>query len=222
MTDPGNADEAAGVEVDPTVAGVKDADEPSSKDRDIEESPAIDAEDESNRVSEPVARAARRWRIPKSARIAAGGIVLVLVGGGLTAWQGWEAYRLEQQQRSDGALLQAARQGVINLTTIDFNRVDADVARVLDSSTGSFRDDFAQRSQPFADVVKQAKSVSVGTVTEAALESSTGTHGQALVAVSVKTSDVSGAEQQPRLWRMRVSVDHTNEGIKVSNVEFVP
>lgn len=168
-------------------------------------------------------RAAQPRSIWRSTRLTvAAGVVLVLLLGSLTAWQGWLTYQTHRQQEMDEALLRAARQGVLNLTTIDYNKVDSDVARVLDSSTGSFRDDFQQRAQPFAEVVKQAKSVSVGSITEAALESSSATQGQALVAVSVKTSDASGAEQQPRMWRMRVAVDQTDQGIKISNVEFVP
>jgi len=54
------------------------------------------------------------------------------------------------------------------LTTIDYNEADADVQRILNSTTGSFYDDFSKRSQPFVDVVKQARSKSEGTVTEAA------------------------------------------------------
>lgn len=84
--------------------------------------------------------------------------------------------------------LQAARQTAINLTTIDFNQVDADVKRILDSATGQFYDDFSQRAQPFIEVVKQAQSKSTGSVTAVALESSTEHGAQVLVAVSVKTA----------------------------------
>jgi Mce-associated membrane protein len=48
-----------------------------------------------------------------------------------------------------------------------------DVLRILDSATGTFYDDFSKCSQPFVHVVKQAQSKSVGTVTEAGIESET-------------------------------------------------
>ena len=41
----------------------------------------------------------------------------------------------------------AAGRGVLALTTIDHNEVDRDVQRILDASTGAFRDDFAQRAE---------------------------------------------------------------------------
>jgi Mce-associated membrane protein len=53
------------------------------------------------------------------------------------------------------------------LTAIDYTHVNADVQRILDSSTGRFRDDFQNRSQPFVDVVEQAQSKSEATVTAA-------------------------------------------------------
>jgi Mce-associated membrane protein len=62
----------------------------------------------------------------------------------------------------------------------------------------------------------------VGTVTEAGLESETANDAQVLVAVTVKTSIASAPEQNPRAWRMRVSVQKVGEDVKVSNVEFVP
>ena len=94
--------------------------------------------------------------------------------------------------------LQVGRQGALNLTTIDFAEADTDIQRILDSATGTFYDDFSKRSQPFVDVVKQAHSKSVGTVTEAGLESASADQAQVLVAVSVKTSNAGAAEQPAR------------------------
>ena len=125
----------------------------------------------------------------------------------------------QTQQRQ---LLQAARQGALNLTTIDWQHADADVGRILDGATGQFYDDFAKRSRPFIDVLKQSKAVTVGTITEAGLDSDTGDGAQALVAVAVKTSNAGAPEQEARAWRMRVFVQKVDDGIKVSNVEFVP
>jgi Mce-associated membrane protein len=43
-----------------------------------------------------------------------------------------------------------------------------------------------------------------------------------LVAVTVKTSNAGAPDQQPRSWRMRISVQKVGDEAKVSNVEFVP
>jgi Mce-associated membrane protein len=112
------------------------------------------------------------------------------------------------------------------LTTINYTEVDADIQRILDSSTGTFHDNFQKRSQPFVDVVKQAQSKSEGTVTAAGLESQNGDQAKVLVAVSVKVSmkmsNADAPEQAPRGWRMRIGVQKVGRGAKVSDVQFVP
>ncbi|MGY4711198.1 Mce protein [Mycolicibacterium sp. CBM1] len=151
------------------------------------------------------------------------GLVVVVALGALTGWLGYRAWEVRKADQLDALFVGVGRQGAINLTTIDFEHADADVARILDSATDQFYDDFAKRSQPFIDVVKQAQSKSVGTVTEAGLESVTGDEGQVLVAVTVQTSNRGAQEQQPRSWRMRLTVKKTgDEEAKVSKVEFVP
>ena len=150
------------------------------------------------------------------------GLAVVVVLAGLVGWFGYRAHQSQQAQAQRSQFIQAARLGALNLTTIDWQRADADVHRILDSATGEFYDDFAKRSQPFIDLVKQAKSISVGTVSEAGLESQTADSAQVLVAVSVTTSYNGAPQPDPRGWRMRISVQKVGDQAKVSNVEFVP
>jgi Mce-associated membrane protein len=160
----------------------------------------------------------QRWRIRAALPMAA---VLCIVCAGLAGWLGFRAWQIHQLSAAHARWVQVARQGALNLTTIDYSRVDADVQRILDSSTGRFRDDFQNRSQPFVDVVKQAQSKSEGAITEAALESTSGESAQVLVSLAVKTW-AAGTQQDIKSWRMRIQVQNTNDGAKVSNVEFVP
>jgi Mce-associated membrane protein len=150
------------------------------------------------------------------------GLVVVLALGGLVGWLGFRAYQSHQLDAQRKVFLQVGRQGALNLTTIDYQHVDEDVKRILDSATGTFYDDFQQRAQPFTDVVKQVKSKSVGSVTEAGLESESENEAQVLVAVAVNTTVEGQPNQQPRAWRMRILVQKVGDDTKVSNVEFVP
>lgn len=150
------------------------------------------------------------------------GLVGVLALAGLTAWLGYRTYEANRDEHRRELFLQVGRQGALNLTTIDWQNAEADVQRILDSATGTFYDDFQQRAQPFVEVVKQAQSKSVGTVAEAGLESAGANEAQVLVAVTVKTSNAGAPEQEPRAWRMRISVEKIGDDAKVSNVEFVP
>jgi Mce-associated membrane protein len=150
------------------------------------------------------------------------GLVAVVALAGLTGWLGFRTYQSHQAEEQRNVFLQVGRQGALNLTTIDWQQADANVQRILDSATGTFYDEFQKRAQPFVEVVKQAQSKSVGTVSEAGLESESDNGAQVLVAVTVKTSNAGAPEQQPRAWRMRISVQKVGDEAKVSNVEFVP
>lgn len=151
-----------------------------------------------------------------------GGLVAVVTLAALTSWLGYRAYQAHQAFEQRQLFVQVGRQGALNLTTIDWQHADADVKRILDSATGKFYDEFAQRSQPFIDVVNKVKSKSEGTITEAGLESQSRDTAQVLVAVNVKTTVGEGPEREPpRTWRMRVTVQKVGNDAKVSDVEFV-
>ncbi|MEB3065087.1 Mce protein [[Mycobacterium] zoologicum] len=150
------------------------------------------------------------------------GLIMVVALTALAGWLGFRGYQARQAQQQREFLVQVARQGALNLTTIDWEHVDADVQRILDSATGTFYDDFSQRSDPFVQVIEKTQAKSVGTITEAGLESQSSDEAQVLVAVSVKTSNLGAIEQEPRHWRMRISVQKVGAEPKISNVAFVP
>jgi Mce-associated membrane protein len=149
------------------------------------------------------------------------GVIMVVALTALAGWLGFRNYQAHQVQAHRALFIQVGRQGALNLTTIDWQHADTDIQRILDSATGTFYDDFSKRSKPFVDVVKKTQSKSAGTVVEAGLESQSGDEGQVLVAVTVKTSNAVAAEEEPRHWRMRISVKQVGDEAKVSNVEFV-
>lgn len=170
-----------------------------------------------------IARLRRRAtpRLSRTGRALVVGGLVVAVLAGLTGWRGYRAYQEHEAQAQRDLFVQVARQGAVNLTTINYTEADADVQRILDLATGAFREDFEQRSKPFIDVVKAAQSKSEGTVTDAGLESQRGDSAQVLVAVAVK-SRTAGGEEAPREWRMRIEVRSIGDDAKVSNVVFVP
>jgi len=149
------------------------------------------------------------------------GAVAIIASSAVAGWLGYREHQARQAQQQSELLIGVGRQGALNLTTIDWQHADADMQRILDSATGSFYDDFAKRSKPFVEVVKKAQSKSVGTVTEAGLESQSGDEAQVMVAVSVVTTNVGEPEAEPRHWRMRISVKKVGDEAKVSNVAFV-
>jgi Mce-associated membrane protein len=149
-------------------------------------------------------------------------LLIVAMLGGLGGYLGYRGYQTQVAARQRELFLSVGRQAAINLTTISYTQAEADVARILDSATGTFHDEFQQRSEPFIGVVKRAQSTSQGNVIAAGLESIDGDRAHVIVAVSVKTANAGVPDQQPRGWRMRLDVQRVGDTAKVSDVQFVP
>src|SRR6202020_692408 len=113
-----------------------------------------------------------KWvsRIPSPIAV---GVAIIVALLGLGGWLGFRVHQDDQVQAQRTLYVQVARQTAINLTTIDYTEVDADIKRVLDSATGAFHDEFQNRSQPFVEVVKKVQSKSEGTISEEGLLSYT-------------------------------------------------
>ncbi|WP_459545496.1 hypothetical protein [Nocardia sp. X0981] len=153
-------------------------------------------------------------------RIAAAVVIVVSLGaGGFTVWN---HYRLTAEQARADEYLEAARAGVIALTSLDSTRAADDVRRVLDHSTGAFRTDFQSRSEDFTKVVAQSRVATRGEITAAAVESMTEESAVVLVSAVSKVTNSAGAQEEPRVWRLSVTVTRDGSAVKMSKVEFVP
>jgi Mce-associated membrane protein len=166
--------------------------------------------------------ARRRLRAPNFALTLTVAVVTAICALlGVSGWMAWHHHNVVQERQRAGAYTAAARQGVINLTSLDFNKAKEDVQRVLDSATGEFRDDFQRRAEDFESVVKDSKAVTEGSVAATAVESMNNDSAVVLVLANERITNIAGAKDQPRTFRFRVSVVHDGDQLKVSKVEFV-
>ena len=158
--------------------------------------------------------------LPKLAVAVAG----LLAGSGiaLTALMLWQHHRVVAQRTREEVFVTAARTGVVALLSIDHSRAKADVQRVLDLSTGAFRDDFQSRADDFIQTAEKSNAVTKGSVAAAALEWSDADRGRVLLAASSQVTNATGARDDPRPWRMSVTVTRDGDQFKMSDVEFVP
>ena len=119
---------------------------------------------------------------------------------------------LRAQSRADradtrDAVLQAARQEAVNLTTLSYKTVERDVDRILSGATGDLRKQFDAQRPAETRVLAQTKSVSRGNVLAAALvrlvpESDT---AQAVVAADATvTSETNAGKPQSVLKHYRL------------------
>lgn len=206
------------------------ADEPADVETEEREDDAVaEAEaDTSADAATPARRGPRvlsRLRRPKWSTIAASLAIIVIVGALLGSGYMIKQHRDAVRQRQLAAeFTAAARQGVVTLTSLDFNNAKQGVQRIADNSTGSFRDDFLKMADDFTKVVEQSKVVSQGSVQAAAVELGTMTNDSAvvLVASTSEVTNAAGAKQDPRNYRLIVTVARDGGQLKISKVEFVP
>src|SRR5271156_4614851 len=124
------------------------ADEPETPDGDekVDEStlPDVDAVDVDEIDQTPSQSKARlagwRRRLSRAGSALVASAIIVATLAGLAGWLGYRAYQKHEAQAQRELFVQVARQGAVNLTTINYTQVDADVQRILDQATGSFRE----------------------------------------------------------------------------------
>jgi Mce-associated membrane protein len=162
-----------------------------------------------------------RRRVSVSLALTAAAVVAIVGLLGASGWMAWQHHNVMQDRQRAAAYVATARQGVVNLTSLDFNKAKEDVQRVLDIATGEFKDDFQKRAEDFASVVKDSKAVTEGTVAATAVESMNKDSAVVLVLSNESVTNIAGAKDQPRTFRFRVSVAHDGNDLKVSKVEFV-
>ena len=114
------------------------------------------------------------------------------------------------------------KQFVAWMLSISAATVDSDIQRIVDGSTGSFHDDFVNRSADFKNVTLSSKVTSHGTVTAAGLESLDGATAQVVIYGTSAVANSAGPQQQPRNFRFRTTVVKIGDTYKVSQLEIVP
>jgi Mce-associated membrane protein len=116
----------------------------------------------------------------------------------------------------------AARQSVVTLMSLDFNKAKEDVQRIIDNATGQFKDDFKSQAEDFIKVAQDSKVITEVTVNATGVESMTDDTAVVLVSASSRVTNSAGAKQEPRSWRLSVNLKREGGQIKMEKVEFVP
>ncbi len=186
--------------------------------------PVKDSGEELPGEGEPAPGRRRRRLLSRYARPAGLAVIAVLTGAGLalTALMLRQHGEAVAERAQNQASVEAARNGVVALLSIDHTRAEADVQRVLELSSGSFREDFARDADDFVRTAVDSRAVTRGAVSAAALQSVADDSAVVLVAASSRVTNASGAKEDPRPWRMSVTVTRDGDIWKMSDVEFVP
>lgn len=157
-------------------------------------------------------------------KVLASCLTIIVIVGLLVAsgWMIWHHRQAEHRQQLAAEYTAAARQTVVTLMSLDFNHAQDAVKNILDNSTGEFRDDFESQSKDFVKLAQDAKVVTEAKVTAAAVDTISDDKAVVLVAVNTQVTNTTGANKQPRPWRVAVDMVREGDQIKLSKVEFVP
>lgn len=172
----------------------------------------------------PAPAPAQPRRLPPREAILAG-VAAALIAGLLaaTGLMLWGHRQAADERQRNAEFAAAARQGVVNLMAIDYTTAEDSVKRVLDGSTGTFRDNFAETAQDFATALREEKVVTTAVVNDVAVETMTADSAVVLVSATSRREGSAAPkdQQQPRVWRVVVTLERDAGQIKMSGVEFV-
>ena len=208
--------ETSDVVAAPTQASPVDANNSDTEaiKKDIAEEPA---------EAEPAGKR-RRWRAGRILKTLAAAIAIACTAALITLSVlmilNHRHQEADQQRRAQYAA--AARQSVVTLMSLDYNKAKEDVQRIIDNSTGTFRDDFKNQADDFIKVTQESKVVTEVNVNTTAVESMSDDSAVVLVSASSRVTNAAGAKQEPRSWRLSVDVKRDGDQLKMSKVEFVP
>lgn len=185
--------------------------------------PAVAGADDTAGEPETVTVKKRRLGVP-SWRTVAASLVILLVAGllGGTGFMLWEHKKASDERHRTAEYAAAARQGVVNLMSMDYNQAKESVQRLIDDSVGKFQNNFQETSEDLIKALQDSKMITKVTVNDAAVEQM---DDQTAVVLVAATSHREGPnapkeDQQPRVWRVVVSLQRDGGQIKMSDVEF--
>ena len=193
-----------------------------------------DAEDTDGVVGESIADAEpapARWarlrrrvlrRPGRNALAASAAVVLICAALGTSGYVVWYHRKTVDERQHTAEFAAAARQGAITLMSIDPNKARDDVQRIIDDSTGSFRNEMLITAQDLVKRVEQSKASTKGATKAVAVESMTHDSAVVLVAAKAEVANPDQSKPPPRLWRIVMNLQRDGGQIKVSKVEFVP
>jgi Mce-associated membrane protein len=204
-------------EVDP-AGDVAEAAEVDDADSEEEGDVAVEASEEL-----PARKRRLRLRLPSWKHLAVAVAILCMCA--LVAASGymvWDHRQAVQERQLSAEYVAAGRQSVVTLMSLDFNHAQEAVQRIIDNSTGQFKQDFESQAADFVKVAQESKVITEVTVNATAVESMNPDTAVVLVAASSRVTNSAGANQEPRTWRLSVNLQREGGQIKMSKVEFVP
>jgi Mce-associated membrane protein len=165
--------------------------------------------------------AAPRRRIHWVGVCAAAMAAAICASAGLSGAMLWQRHAAQQQQQRIAEYSAVAKQSAINLMSLDYNDAKGSVQRVIDGSTGKFKDDFSAQSDALIKEMQKSKVVTTVTVQSVVVEQHSADSAVVLVAAQSQATNVKDERKEPQKFRVVITLATDNGQIKASQVEFV-
>lgn len=147
--------------------------------------------------------------------------VLAVVLTASSGWLGFQLYERGEVDRRHQDILAAARQSVLNFTSLDHRHYDRDSKAVLNGATGEFKKQFSAQTAELTKIVAENKSVSEGQIIDAGIAQADDRTARVLVVADGKVTNVAAPEGTSRNYRLQLDLVFEDGQWLTSNVEFV-
>jgi Mce-associated membrane protein len=163
----------------------------------------------------------RRLRRPRRALVTVALLVVVVLLVAVATFLGLRVRHDQHAAAARAQALHAARQESVNLVTLDYQHLDADIGNVLSGATGDFHDQYAKGVGQVRRVVTANQVRSTGTVLEAGIVSSDPDSATVLVVVDNLVRNKADQKGQQRHYRMQLQMAREHGRWRASGLEFV-
>ncbi len=148
--------------------------------------------------------------------------LVVVVGSAYAGQRLWQHRGGGELDDARAAAVGAARQQALNLIAVDGTDTDADIKRVLDGATGTFKADFTSRAADLKRVIAGAKVVSSDlTVVEAAVVRADLDSATVIVAADSIVKNAAKPDGSPRSYRMLLDLERHGDRWLTASLEVV-
>jgi Mce-associated membrane protein len=149
-------------------------------------------------------------------------VILICTSLGTSGYVVWYHRKTVDERHRAAEFAAAARQSAITLMSIDADKARDDLQRIIDDTTGPFRDKMLVTANSLVEAVEKSKVSTKGTVQAVAVESMTADSAVVLVTTKAEVANPGKTKPPPRTWRIVMGLQRDGGQLKMSRVEFLP
>lgn len=193
---------------------------PQTADEMLDDRSAAYSDTEAGDDSRVTRRSGSGTRLGRGFTIAASAVVLVALLVGMVGIREWRGTELESSR--DRQVLDTARTVATDLVTVGSEDPQGDLERILEGTTGTLRQQFADAAEAFTTVLGRGEVSAVGEVPSVAIVDADDDRATVIAAVVSTVSNTEVPDGQRRVYRMELELEHRDGRWAVATMEVLP